>query len=202
MKHPILLLATLALLSCSKKEQTVSPSVPEEALTTVILTATPQGGGASVFAKWNQKVGADGNPIGDPDTSQATLELKDSTVYVGQITMIDSTQTPPFLVSGEVLERGTYHLFFYQPTPTKLPLIIPGTPNDTGSAPLNLVVLETDHYSSAHQYPIGLQTNLLTGAPSSGRLRVVLRHQPNVKDGTYTPGESDADVTFGVRIIR
>jgi hypothetical protein len=49
-------------------------------------------------------------------------------------------------------------------------------------------------------YPIGLTTDVTTGAASSGKLNVVLRHQPNVKNGTATPGTSDLDVTFDVMV--
>jgi hypothetical protein len=47
---------------------------------------------------------------------------------------------------------------------------------------------------------IGLTDNFVTGAASNGILRVVLRHQPNAKNGTYPPGSTDLDVTYAVSI--
>jgi hypothetical protein len=47
---------------------------------------------------------------------------------------------------------------------------------------------------------IGLTDNFVTGAASNGWLRVVLRHQPNVKNGTYDPGSTDFDVNYKVNI--
>jgi hypothetical protein len=40
----------------------------------------------------------------------------------------------------------------------------------------------------------------VTGAASSGTIRVVQRHQPNAKNGTYSPGSTDFDITFAVNI--
>jgi hypothetical protein len=37
-------------------------------------------------------------------------------------------------------------------------------------------------------------------AASTGYLQVVLRHQPNVKDGTFAPGSTDFDAGFKVTI--
>ena len=195
----IALTAAMLLVGCKKKEETVEVSVPNEGITTVIYTLVQQGTTDTVRAKWNQRLGTDGNPTGVPDTSQAMLALKANTSYLGHITIYDSTQAPPTFVNKEILELGSYHLFFYQPVPTTRPLVIPNTPNQA-APPLNLTVFEIDHDSSTAHYPIGLETSLTTGAASSGRLRIVLRHQPNVKNGTYAPGDSDIDLYLSVEI--
>jgi hypothetical protein len=185
--------------ACKDKAKDVKVAEPNEAITTVIFTATPTSGGAAVSAKWTQKYGADGNPIGAPDTLKALLELKPNTTYSGVLTLLDSTKTPPLLVSDEVKEEGVEHLVFYQPTPATQPLVIPNTPNAAGSS-LHLTISPTDKDASVAQFPIGLETTLTAGATSLGHLRVVLRHQPDVKNGTYAPGSTDADVTFRVQI--
>jgi hypothetical protein len=201
--HPLTLLSffvgILLAASCGQKASDVPISVPNEGITTFIYTATPIAGGEPSIAKWNQKLGPDGNPIGQPDTSEAVLTLKANTIYKGAITIYDSTQTPVADATKEIQNLGQFHHFFFQPIPSNQALIIPNTAN-TSAAPLQLFITETDHDSSANQYPIGLETLLTTLGPSQGKLRVVLRHQPNGKDGTYAPGSSDIDIWLRITI--
>jgi len=186
--------------SCQKKSDNVTPLIPNEAITTVILTATPASGGAPSVAKWTQKYGADGNPIGAPDTTAAILELKANTTYVGTIAFVDSTQTPPVNITNEIIELGKEHLVFYQPTPTRQPLVIPNTSNSATDSTLAITLTPTDRDNSAAAFPVGIATNIVTGKVSAGRLRIVLRHQPEGKNGTYAPGSSDVDIRYRVNI--
>lgn len=39
-----------------------------------------------------------------------------------------------------------------------------------------------------------------TGSPSTRQINAVLRLQPGVKDGTETPGDTDIDITYPVRV--
>jgi hypothetical protein len=45
-------------------------------------------------------------------------------------------------------------------------------------------------------YEVGLQSQWTTGNAENGTTQIVLKHQPDVKDGTCAPGETDIDVTF------
>jgi hypothetical protein len=214
-----LLLASVAGLfiisSCNKKEEIVAPTIANEALTTVsvILTNT-QAPFDKDTATWEQLLDVNGNPLPE-DTSKAHIVIKANTTYTVQLLMLDKTQNPFFNVSNEIKDRANYHLFFYQPLPTTsafvipynvgdvLPLSIPDSSVTTApvaSNPLNLTINITDHDTNPQAYPIGLQSNFVTGAASNGWLRLVLRHQPNVKNGTYTPGSTDLDVGFTVKI--
>jgi hypothetical protein len=65
---------------------------------------------------------------------------------------------------------------------------------------LNLSVSRADLDANVPPMQIGLKDNVYTGAASTGILRVVLRHQPNAKNGTYPPGSTDLDVTYAVTI--
>ena len=159
----------------------------------------------------------------------AFLRLKANSTYSGRVIILDETQTPFDTVSNEILARENYHLFFFEPSPvlqsnfivstttTYIPQAdwVTGVPasdttafgisenesstNSPDSA-LNLVVNRTDLDGNTPPMQIGLQDNFLTGAASSGTLRVVLRHQPNAKNGTYPPGSTDLDVTYAVSI--
>jgi len=162
-------------------------------------------------------------------TNLAFLRLKAGSIYAGRVIILDETQTPVDTVSTEILARENYHLFFFQPTPvlssnidisdtsTSIPMTdwITGQPATDTTAfgtsvnevlatsaanALNLSVSRTDHDNNTPPLQIGLQDNFYTGAASAGVLRVVLRHQPNAKNGTYDPGSTDLDVQYAVTI--
>lgn len=161
--------------------------------------------------------------------SQAVLHLKANATYTGKVIILDETQHPVDTVSDEILQRMNYHLFFFQPTPILVSNIVisssstdipvndwntslsdttyGGTPinevqlaSASAGSPLNLTVTRTDQDSNNPPLGIGLRDNFVTGAGSTGILRVVLRHQPNAKNGTYDPGSTDLDVTYAVSI--
>lgn len=206
-----LLLAGLA--GCNKDEEVVSPSVANEAITTMTLTVTNAASATDTqTATWEQLLNAQGNPATPtPDFSRANLTLRPNTTYNVTVGLLDKTQTPTFDVGAEIKERANIHSFFFQPLATSTALVIPAptgsdtyplpipTPTPTG-APLNLTVTRTDLDTNTRPLPVGLTDQFVTGAASTGYLRVVLRHQPNVKDGTYAPGSTDFDAGFNVRI--
>lgn len=176
--------AVIAMTSCNKQEQIVQPAPPEnEFLTTVILTCVSADGSDTEIATWRDLTPDDTIP---PDTSEAVLNLKTNTVYHLQIGLLDETQTPPGDVGAEILDRGNYHLFCFYTT---------GTLSD------NLTITRTDQDTNDPPLPIGLQDDLSTMDVSNGYLEVVLRHQPNEKDGSCDPGSTDLDVFFRINII-
>ena len=205
-----LLLAAVA--GCSKKEEVVAPTVANEALTTATLRLTNAADPADVVtAQWEQLLDNKGNPL-PVDVSKANLTLRRNATYTGQLGILDKSQSPVFDVGGEIVEsRANYHSVFYQPLPTATALVIPAptgadtypepipTPLPSGPA-LNLTVTTTDVDTNKTPLPLGFQTRFVTGAAGTGYLRVVLRHQPNVKDGTFAPGSTDLDAGFNVTI--
>lgn len=161
--------------------------------------------------------------------SKAFLRLKANSTYTGRVIILDETQTPVDTVSDEILARENYHLFFFQPSPilasniiisnttTNIPQTdwLTGQPASDTTAfgisvnevvatsaadALNLTVTRTDEDTNNPPLQIGLKDNFTTGAASSGILRMVLRHQPNAKNGTFDPGSSDLDVTYAVTV--
>jgi hypothetical protein len=205
----------LLVISCNKKEQIVAPTIANEALTTVsIILTNTQAPFDKDTATWEQLLNNNGNPL-PVDTSKAHIFIKVNTTYSAQLLILDKTQIPVFNATNEIKERANYHLFFYQPLPITSAFVIPYNAGDTlplpiptnsvttapvASNPLNLTVNITDHDTNPQAYPVGLQSNFVTGAASNGWLRLVLRHQPNVKNGTYAPGDTDLDVGFTVKI--
>jgi len=206
-----LLLTGLA--GCNKNEEVVSPSVENEAVTTMTLTVTNVASATDTqTATWEQLLDAQGNPVANgPDVSKALLNLKPNATYNVTVGLLDKTQTPTFDVAAEIKDRANIHSFFFQPLPTTQALVIPAptgadtyplpipTPVPTG-APLNLTVARTDRDTNTTPLPVGLTNTFVTGAASTGYLQVVLRHQPNSKDGSYTPGSTDFDAGFRVTI--
>jgi hypothetical protein len=210
----ILFTGVSLMLACSKDEKIVAPTISNEALTTVQLQLINTADASDKpAAQWEQLLNNNGNPL-PVDVSQANLTLKANTTYTAKMVLLDKTQNPVFVVSDEIKQRANYHLFFYQPLPASQPLVIPNnypadqndiypepipTPIPAGS-PLNLTITITDHDNNPQQYPVGLETRFVTGAAGSGWLRIVMRHQPNIKNGTYAPGSTDLDVGFHVQI--
>ncbi|HEY4062083.1 MAG TPA: hypothetical protein VGM30_09295 [Puia sp.] len=211
-------LAALAILSllvingCNKKESTVSPAPPgNETLSTVELVyqnaANPSDAGVAI---WRQ---LDLTEVKPPDTSLAKVNLKANATYHVQVIILDEVSDAPKVdsVTPEILDRENYHLFFFQPEPVAASSVVisittPYIPVEDGTVTsatgpyLNLSVARTDLDTNNPPLQIGLQDNFTTGAASTGSLRVVLRHQPNAKNGTYAPGSTDLDVNYQVSI--
>ncbi len=202
------MLLTLLFYSCNKSEQTIAPIIANEALTTIQLQLTNASNSADVqIPQWEQLLNNEGNPL-PADTSKAILNLAANSTYNCSLLIFDKTQNPPTNVSAEIFNRRNYHLEYYQPTPispsnliiSNTSTDIPGTPTSATGPYLNLVVTRTDLDTNNPPLQVGLSTQFVTGAASTGRLRVVQRHQPNAKNGTYAPGSSDFDVNFTVNI--
>ena len=161
--------------------------------------------------------------------SKAFLKLRANSSYTGRVIILDETQTPAATISDEILARENYHLFFFQPSPVlSANFVVSNTTTDipqndwltgqpasdttafgisvnevmaaSAANALNLTVTRTDLDTNNPPLQIGLQDKYVTGAASSGILRVVLRHQPNAKNGTFDPGSTDLDVTYAVTI--
>jgi hypothetical protein len=161
--------------------------------------------------------------------NNAYMSLRANSTYDCYLVILDSTKNPVDSVTPEIQQRENYHLIYYSPSPilasnviisptsTVIPTAdwITGDNTDTTAggesineieippstvSPLNLVVNRTDLDDNNPPMQIGIHTQWVTGAASSGTIRVVQRHQPNAKNGTYPPGSSDFDITFAVNI--
>lgn len=175
----ILILAT----SCKKEEQVVSPTLPgNEFLTTIKLHLISSDNVDTLVATWRDLTPEDTNP---PDTSLAALILKPNTTYSAQLELLDETKSPAEDITAEIKERANYHRIFYFPS---------------SSLGTNLSVAVTDLDTNNPPLALGISSTISTQNVSSGFLQVILKHQPNVKDGTFAPGSTDADVKFQISI--
>lgn len=202
--------STICMDGCNKSASITTPAPPgNEFLTTVKLVYVNSSNASdSGHAIWRQ---LDPNGAALPDTSLAFLNLKANSTYNVNVVLLDETKSPPDIVSDEVKVRENYHLFFFQPTPTSASNLVisnttPYIPTSDGTVTnatgpyLNLAVNRTDLDTNTPPLQIGLTDNFVTGAASNGWLRVVLRHQPNAKNGTYDPGSTDLDMNYKITI--
>lgn len=170
-------------ISCKKdKDQVATPIPPaneEEIITTFKLIFTDSAGTSpAVTAQFRDPDGTGGNPFLQFDT----IKLSANKTYMATALILDETKSPTDTVSAEIEEEANDHLFFY--TPTGMNTVITILDQDTHNPPL----------------PLGIQTKWKTTTAGSGMVQIVLRHQPGVKDGTYTPGETDIDLSFQIKI--
>ena len=168
--------------SCAKEPPgNVSHPLSNEFLTTTILnlqnTAIP---GDKPTIKYYLDPN---NPSAAPVITPDTMVLKTNGVYTCNIIILDETKSPPDTVSDVIKQRENIHLFVFYP-----------------SVGLMLKDSITDHDTNIPPLPFGLQSQIKTSSASKGTLEVVLRHQPNVKNGSPTPGSTDLDATFPISI--
>ncbi|MEO8085995.1 MAG: hypothetical protein ABI763_04195 [Bacteroidota bacterium] len=138
----------------------------------------------TISGTWRDLTPDDTNP---PDTSLAVLILKKNTVYKVSIEILDETRIPPREIGEAIIVGANYNIFcFYTSASLGINLAITRTDLDTNNPPL----------------PIGFKDNFITTNPSNGLLEIVLRHQPNCKNGSCETGSVDLDVGFSVSISK
>jgi hypothetical protein len=182
----LLLLASALFTACKKDD--VSPSTPpaptneEELITTVILRMVDNGDGSLKEFEYRDAEGPGGN---DPIITADTLAQGRS--YAMTVLLLNESTSPVDTVSNEVLDEAEEHQFFFQVSGADLTV----TYND----------------SDGNGAPIGLSNTALTGAASTGSLRVILRHEPDKSaagvstgDITNAGGETDVEVDLPVVI--
>lgn len=177
----LLLPLCLSLPSCADDDDPVVPN-EEEVITDVTFTLVPTTGtGETVVFSF---VDRDGDGPVQPDTSQ-TGTLLPSTTYNGKLTFTNASDTLDVEdVTAEVRTEALDHQVFF-----------------TQTAGLNLTVTYADVDTGGN--PLGLETTVTTGAPSSGNFTIILRHEPDksaagvsISNPTPAGGETDVEVTF------
>lgn len=174
----VAIIATTLITGCEKDDtepENPNPVNESEVMTTFKLTFVDSAGTApNVIAQYRDPDGDGGNSAVQFDI----IRLLPNKTYLASVQILDETKNPAVNISNEILEEANDHMFFYTPS----------------SVNATITLLDLDTNTPA--LPIGLQTKWKTGALSDGTVRVILRHQPGVKDGTYAVGETDIDLTF------
>ncbi len=155
---------------------------PEEVITTLNYTLVSTTG--SVVTLSFQDLDGDGG--NDPIITGGTLMA--NTTYVGTAEFLNESVSPTDVITEEIEEEDDEHQLFF----------VPGS-----SLNATVTYLDTDDDGN----PVGLSSSLTTGDASSGKLTIILRHQPdksaaNVSDGDITNagGETDIEVAFDIII--
>ena len=179
------LFSVLSLASCKKEEVIVSPPVAgNEYMTTVKLRFENKNNSSdTTWAVWKDLTPDDQNA---PDTSKAIINLDKNKTYKVSVKILDETKNPATDITEDIRERGNFHFFSFF---------------TSGAISSNLTIVATDFDTNPTPFHIGLENEFTTnGTVSSGRLEGVLKHQPNTKNGTFAPGNSDIDVFFTLNI--
>lgn len=177
MKHQLnfiyLLAFVLVLLStgCKDPETPVDPN-EEELITKVELQFTALGGATQSYV-YNDPDGDGGNNPVRFDT----IRLDSGASYQVRVLLYDESDPNNVAnITDEVQAEAAEHLFCFTPSG------------------VNVGISLTD---SDGTFPIGIESSWVAAAPSTGTVRVELRHQPDgQKDGTCVPGATDLQLDF------
>lgn len=173
----LFLLWTVVATTGCKPDDPVDPN-EEEVITKVQLTFTDSTNGSNTFDAIYSDPDGDG---GNAPVRFDTIRLDSGTTYSMLISLYDESDPGNVVdITDEVEAEASEHLFCY-----------------TVSG-VNVTVVRTD---SDGTFPIGIRTNWRAAMPSTGSVRVELRHQPDgTKDGTCTPGATDVQLDFVLEV--
>ena len=152
----------------------------EELITTLSYKLTPATSGNAVTLIFKDTDGPGGkSPV------VSVSPLKANTVYNGELTLTNESVSPAEDITAEVKAEGKEHQLFYQSSLLKIEY----TDKDTDGN------------------PVGLTSKLTTTGAGTGKLKIILRHEPKktasgVKDGNIANagGETDIEVEFDITV--
>jgi hypothetical protein len=174
----VLFISTFAFTACSDDDDHDEDHEHEEELiTTVIYTLTNNND--TVTLKF---VDLDGEG-GEEGTYSVTGPLSANSTYIGEIALLNESESPAEDITEEVKEESDEHEFFYS------------------SSISGLTVSKNDTDSNGN--PIGITTALTTTDSGSGTITIILKHEPtkpNNGSATDAGGSTDVSVTFTVEV--
>lgn len=212
-------IAVLSFSACKKDKKTEEPVVdnpipitdPPEVITTVRLALKDSATNVIKIYAYKDPDG-DGGTAGsflNESGTHDTLMLLSNTTYFTQVYILDESKNPTDSTSNVIAgAESNEHMLFFNGNPaatgnnanTILNSNVPYTVQTNGS---NVAIKYLDIDNGNPQRSLGLKTRWRTAASSAGityPLTVTLKHQPGVKNGTYSPGETDVELTFKVKI--
>lgn len=197
--------AAMAVTACKKENSTeptpgnpLPPVNNSEVITTMkiyikdSITDAEISGSPFVF----KDLDGDGGNAGSflPMSADSVINLSANKSYYAEIILLDETKNPVDSISNEVVSEGVDHMFFFEqtdPTGTPYHLTIPGT---------DIKIKYSD--LDANGRGIGQKFKIKTNAIITSQVpfRVTLKHQPDVKNGTFAPGDTDVEVKFKLKV--
>jgi hypothetical protein len=177
-KGILIAMIALAMTTGCKKDEP-APVEDNENLTTLKLKLTESGTTSTFTFK-------DLDGAGGTAPTIDKILLKPNKTYTMVVEILDESKTPASIISDAIYDERDQHIFEYVVTPSTV-----------------LGVTTTD--KDTRGLPVGLTASVKTAAAGTGKLQVVLHHQPPVngtivKDGTFKIGSIDFDGTFEVEV--
>jgi hypothetical protein len=169
------ILVSLILISISCKRDKDDPTDPidineEEVITSVVLHFKDTDNGNQFSVEWKDLDGPGGNaPVID------SIILDTNSIYEVSLQFLDESKNPITDITEEIKKENTEHLVCFEATNSLV------------------AIQRTD---SDGQFEIGLSSKWTSEKSGNGSVNIYLKHQPDVKDGTCTPGETDVEVAF------
>lgn len=200
----VIFLMTLVLLSSScKKDPT--PEVPgneEELITTFKLQLTDSATGQTTSYFFKDPDGDGGTaPFYGPAAGGQTdsvIQLLANKVYLAEVVLLDESKAPVISISDEVIRESKDHLLFYNPQTSTVLMNHPAYKIELPGSKLQIGYEDRDNGNPVRA--LGLKTKWRTSLTGRFPLTIILKHQPDIKDGSYAPGDSDLSVNFTYRI--
>ncbi len=175
-----LLFAMLFMACTDDDDDSVKPGTgvtgnPEELITTVNLIFQNSTGTALDTFSFNDPDGEGGNaPTID------TLRLMKNFTYKVDAQFLDASNPNDIEdITAEIQMEDDEHLVCYEMT--------------------GITGLQINRTDSDGTYEVGLQSDWISdmnAASTNGTLRLTLKHQPSVKDGSCAPGDTDVEIDF------
>ncbi len=188
MKQLILVLfVAITFASCKKDDDPIVPVQPpaneEEVITTLVLTFTDIDSFEDHVFRFTDLDGDGGNaPVIEVE------DLPGNRDFAVFISLLNESVSPTQNITTQIEDELEQHQFFFQ------------------TVGVNLTMSYGDE--DANLQPVGLINNSMTLSPSTGTLKVTLRHNPDKSasgvssgDITNAGGDTDIEVTFPVVII-
>jgi hypothetical protein len=177
-KKILLAFTTFALVSgfSACKDDNPAPENPEELITTLKLTFIDSANTANTFTV--TFADPDG-PGGNAPSKYDSIVMQTNKTYLVSVQLLNESVSPAEDITSEVENEKDDHLFGYTTT-------------------TNAAITETD--VDNNNLPVGIQTKWKTSTASIGNTTVVLKHQPGIKTGDISLGETDVEVVFSTTI--
>jgi hypothetical protein len=190
----VLTIVSLSVISGCDDDDPKKEDTPE-LITKATLTFTPSGGGSPVVA-----IASDPDGEGVQDIAvDGPINLGAAKTYILTVRLVNELADPgdaEYNLTAEVEEEGDEHMFFFSWTNNVF--------NDpTGNGNIDNRSDDVNYEDEdANGLPLGLETFWTTAGVSSGKFRILLKHQPDLKSASSTSsaGETDLDIEFTINV--
>jgi len=178
------------------------PEESEEKITTFRITFRDSASGAvqSYFLRDDDGDINNGGTYYGPDFTTQTdsvINLKSHSTYYTEILLLNETHVPADTVSAQVNDESAEHMLFYSAATNS---VVRSDPYTVRFAEGNIQVVYDD--KDKNGLPLGLKTKWSAADPVVFRgMKIVLKHQPEGKNGSYDVGTTDLEVKFSCKVF-